>query len=115
MFIPQEERDGCIDRELLHAPMKLSEAVREGCKRGPQLKCDLYVLPSGASCFYGAAMLGLGMGDGYSLSSLMTRLPSAQAAMYAFQDAHGYTPMDANDTRGWTREQIADWMESKGF
>lgn len=109
--------------------MKLSEAIREGAKNAPQ-SFGAYSNAKGATCALGAAYEGL---SGKRLppsttSGVLGWL--AELLDYDLCDIHlhdprpdseGYVvPLNAmifglNDGSHWTREQIADWLETQGY
>lgn len=89
--------------------MKLSEAIREGAKRHPQIFGDLYNRVDGAvvgSCALGAAML---------MQRSFPLLQSSRVTCPACMDPRIHTRLDniithLNDNHRWTREAIADWV-----
>lgn len=116
---------------------KLSELIREGVKLSPtqnfghlfkpvwESVADLYGNESvelkkdlTASCAIGAAVIGMvGLEDAV-ICGMVGRLPGT----YEFEDhpIHKNNDQlywiiaDLNDQKRWTREQIADWLESIG-
>ena len=82
--------------------LKLSEAIRIGSRIRPQCFGEYYLL--GGSCALGAAKEALGVANDAELRRMLG-LP------YDFPLQH---IIHRNDN-GQTREQIADWLESKGY
>lgn len=101
--------------------MKLSEAIREGAKRRPQTQNTFF--SNGASCALGAAYEHL---EGFSALmydsediefELIVKFPVLEYAVQSPVDAEMEDSLfniisDLNDVRNWTREQIADWVET---
>lgn len=94
--------------------LKLSQLIRIGCKATTQLRCKDYISANGRSaCVWGAVAIALG--GGRELAAKLHWEDFYKEARRAFFAAHNYTPLSANDRYGWTREQIADWLESQGY
>jgi len=114
--------------------MKLSEAIRLGAKLRPQCKSSFFSFestPKGVSC-KGSCALGAAYegyygtrGDGSpetisdSLSKrfpVLHRVVDEQLVPDCIKREHGLHLVNnviasLNDYKGWTREQIADWVE----
>jgi hypothetical protein len=90
--------------------MLLSEAMRRGAMLGPQCKV-LLVSRSGGSCAFGSAALALGvtLKNGLDYDGLFSVFPSLRGNMKLKKAV-----WLRNDTLGWTREQIADWLVKSG-
>lgn len=87
--------------------LKLSAAIRIGAKKRPQ--CNGHFFAEGGSCAIGAALEAL-----TGLSNFEDdRVPSPETAWPEMRHLSGKV-YDMNDG-GFTREEIADWLESKGF
>lgn len=101
--------DESIQTKLLPAvePMKLSDAIRIGAAKRPQ--CQGWYFDGVGTCALGAAYEGL---TGHpparmNLDSDVTRVLMRWGYI-------GSEVVIRNDL-GHTREQIADWLESKGY
>ncbi len=99
--------------------LKLSQAIRIGARMGKQIRCKPYIVGTN-SCALGSAMLALGMNDAtykghYGTTGLEKLHPQAFEALNAFSRKVGFPIQHANDYQGWTREQVADWLESQGY
>lgn len=99
--------------ELTFEVPKLSHLIREGAKLRPQ--CQYMWFWEGGSCALGAAWEASGGGD-------LSDLDSAQEMGAALGNRAIVPPLDImeritlfNDYKGWTREQIADWLEEQGY
>jgi hypothetical protein len=99
-------------QELKRGTLKLSQAIMIGAKIRPQVKHRAFA--HGGSCALGAAFEGL-HGKPW---------PERDWGIFPWSDvlcdlgAHqisGEQIMSLNDTNGWTREQIADWVEVQGY
>ncbi len=96
--------------------MKLCEAIRLGAMATTQGHGPFSAVSDTAPCALGAARLALGIcaADAVNVyESLLKRYPWLRPRMYS----HG-TVVDVltaiwmlNDNYGWTREQIAAWLE----
>lgn len=112
--------------------MKLSEAIRKGCetttmKRGAYIR-DLRQFDEGVhACALGAAWIGTFPGQhppnggNYIMAELVDEYPELRSAIpnlpsqiMARNDNRDTNPGMDIWTR-WTREEIADWLEAKGF
>lgn len=97
--------------------MKLSEAIRLGAMIRPQGSGVYFSL--GRSCALGAAFEACGAtayDEGFATSgdylfSILRMWAPCPACVY---DHHrlGFVVTHLNDHHGWTREQIADWVET---
>ena len=99
--------------------MKLSEAMRKGCEMTRPLKECTYKSENGfvtEACAIGAAMVGV-MG---------TKLPETGSVplhdifpFLTISDGQvnglGQRIIALNDSAGWSREHIADWLERQGY
>lgn len=90
--------------------LKLSEAIRIGAKRGAQCKGALHI--DGMSCALGAA--DLVVGDVFGEFSHLYDKETCHPVWGIHTTIFG-TVTTLNDDCGWTREQIADWLESIGY
>jgi hypothetical protein len=109
---------------------KLSQAIREGAKLRPQTtlayfyRCDDGEL---GSCALGAAAEALGLnlsseGIGMQTDSILSK---RFGGLLDKPTQHPLFPhvvlrlekviTDLNDVQGWSREQIADWLEGLGY
>jgi hypothetical protein len=115
------------------SPLRLSEALRLGSLDNPQCKRHLYDFGTGGYCALGAIYKAVGWEPTVDES----RAPQAQRAeMTRVSHTCWTTTRDApcehatyfrhgasihvllihlNDDHEWTREKIADWLESEGL
>lgn len=115
--------------------MKLSTAIREGAKLRPQAFRAYFYTKNGVicSCAFGAAYEAVTgnlprRGNKNYIDEVIT--PVLDANFPVLQTFERFAcPADKNcticspfnivthlnDTHDWTREQIADWLEEKGF
>lgn len=101
--------------------MKLSEAIRLGAMLKPQGTNGL--LKNGHSCALGAALDALGLLDKYGIGGYLPREVANRwpvlemVTMNPVTDgvhlSVGDTIVDLNDDYNWTREHIADWVETQ--
>jgi hypothetical protein len=109
--------------------MKLSEAMRRGSMMGPQIAWKLFG-PDDSSCAMGAAFKGVGIsskgtvfdliGIGYQIFPILQVHPAPPVPLHpcpvdwctAKTDTMWSIIVDLNNNHGWTREQIADWVET---
>ncbi len=97
-------------RERLPQPItKLSQAIREGAKLRPQCK-SRYFSDYGESCALGAAAEAI-----YG-ANRMTFKTEQIDSLGALVPSHDFISqiIGKNDC-GWSRERIADWLESQGL
>ncbi|MBV9085199.1 MAG: hypothetical protein JOZ62_21190 [Acidobacteriaceae bacterium] len=87
--------------------MRLSEAIRLGSLLGPQITC-YYVAENGGSCALGAAIRALGLKPQYGYAELRRVFPTLRQSLVE-------AIVKRNDSLGWTREQIADWIVSNNL
>ena len=101
--------------------MKLSEAIRAGAKLTPQVKGELVF--DGATCALGAAYHAV------SGNIPIMTMNTEEVVRYLGIDTkkkvwcpvteHWKTIQDAiidlNDDYGWSREKIADWLDTLGL
>lgn len=85
--------------------LKLSTAIRIGAKIRHQCRGNYYV--SGGSCALGAAKEAIGAKDDSALQEAMGISHKERTVLFG-------QIIDKNDG-GWTRERIADWLESRGY
>lgn len=101
--------------------MKLSEAIRLGAMMKPQCSDGAMVSDDGtAVCAIGAGALAVGIAVANApecYHAVRERFPVLGAA--ATHPLQGNEPRtvegviwNLNDSSGWTREQIADWVET---
>lgn len=96
--------------------LRLSEAMRIGASQTTQCKRGMYY-SAGSACAWGAAAIGFGAGGDEDLIHIAASALHCQdnPAKAAFRKKFGISIMKANDREGWTREQIADGLESLGY
>jgi hypothetical protein len=103
--------------------MKLSEAIREGAKLRPQTFGSFFDTNSEnvvCSCTLGAAFEGK---TGYVslkleyVNQLHPVFPelATQVELNGLRRDLAQAVTQLNDGERWTREQIADWLEEKGY
>ena len=106
--------------------MRLSEAIRWGARRAPQVRHRLYDRRTGATCALGAAAAALGAWDSdlpVDHRSVRVRLRELFPVLRATLGPGGETVEQAiaglNDRSAWTREEIAsrvaEWERALGF
>ena len=115
--------------------MKLSEAIRAGAKLRPQGFEDFFTMTAKpkndvddsvfASCALGAAYEAvegriLPTLSGRSVIGLFQEKMGIDLNTCEFEHPFSYMPLfntivHLNDVHQWTREKIADWVESIGF
>lgn len=93
--------------------MRLSTAIREGAKTGPQIRYKMFG-PQGRSCALGAAAIVVSDGN---LCLLTSKFPILSRIVTGPICAQMTAPIDLiivrlNDDCLWSREKIADWVES---
>lgn len=94
--------------------LKLSAAIRIGAKLRPQ--CTGRMFKNGASCALGAAYEAMTGRGYYDLPETDARAAAALAYMYEKADVpFGLSEVFFKNDEGWTREEIADWLESQGL
>lgn len=101
--------------------MNLSEAIRLGAMAHPQC-CDGFLWRDGKTCALGAAYLAAGIlhGDKANLGEVAATFPVMLNPLQkcpACNRRHvvhnvGDVVSHLNDFHLWTREQIADWVET---
>lgn len=109
--------------------MKLSEAILVGCKFREQGE-ECFISDAGKSCALGAAYEAIFGSDALLVkngSEIMDELSHEFGSFLKMQCKHpGFTDrsvfmnivgaiVDLNDTYGWTREKIAEWIASLEF
>lgn len=112
--------------------MKLSEAIREGAKAHPQTKGNYSVFSEDGECVgtcaIGAAYYGaFGEPLKTNMDELLTLRDATGVDVWCTMVEYPETSIAAgrrgmmqsaivalNDCEDWTREQIADWLESIG-
>lgn len=93
--------------------LKLSEAIRIGSRMRPKSVRGFFV--KGRTCAIGAAFEAAmgrppqGALDDSQMHEFMKMFPAVQAF------ALGTEIVERNDCRNQSREEIADWLESKGY
>jgi hypothetical protein len=112
MFVEHKEA-----LEITEAPaktLKLSEAIRIGASYRPQgFNGVLSQIHEGTSCALHAAYEAVTGGPAHDEGS-DTSYNLTQWAYRIFGNA-ATNVIYKNDDEKWTREQIADWLESRGF
>lgn len=96
------------ERVLEGVPMKLSEAIRIGAKKRPQCS-GTFFNDYGESCAMGAAMEVM-----FGASRMNVKIEHLKGATDHLPNDIYMDVISMNDG-GVTREQIADWLEAKGF
>ena len=95
--------------------LKLSAAIRIGAMMHPQGVGSYFY--DGKTCAIGAAYFGCGLTGAprpAMAEEFQSRIPTSIEAERVFTHEVGRSISQANDD-GWTREQIADWLEKKGY
>lgn len=95
---------------------KLSQAIRLGATFRPQIR-DQYMNKQG-SCALGAAMEALGITDWrahHPRNLFYERFPEIKDKSSSGRMSILAYVIFLNDHSRWTREQIADWLETKGL
>lgn len=88
--------------------MKLSEAIRKGCKLVPgQIKHMYWNQDRSGACALGSAMIALGITD-LNLGRLANHFPVVPHDLYL-------TITTWNDRENLSREEIADKLEAMGY
>ena len=111
--------------------MKLSEAIREGAKKRPMITGSYFEYDNyecQGSCALGAAYEALVgepvaqyqlLNDEQVLNTIGTYVGVDMyqdfSSSFLKDDFLWRVIADLNDERDWTREQIADWLASKGL
>lgn len=109
--------------------MKLSAAIRAGSQLTEQVKVvylqeDPETGKICGACAMGAAWVGLHgvekRGIPYVSAELTSHWPEIAQARHPHPVTGNpvslyYSIVTLNDDHGWTREQIADWLEKEGF
>lgn len=90
------------EKQQLH---ELAEAIRRGAKMKPQ--CRLSLFHDGHSCAIGAAMDGSGAQTDFALETLFPVLNNT----FKFEKLMRRI-VNLNDHFGWSRERIADWIDT---
>ena len=111
MFVEHKEAG-----EVKEAPakvLKLSEAMRIGATLRPKGRIDLFY--DGKSCALGAAFEGA---TGRTCNC--NNYDAVRDVFPVLKKNYGRGNLmkeiyDRNDNLGYTREQIADWLESQGY
>ena len=95
--------------------MRLYEAIRRGAAMRPQIK--VYPFSNGGSCAIGAAWEGSGHSANAGLDDAYHAIPGVEVLVSL--GASGFGPhrlitalWTLNDVHDWSREQIADWLET---
>jgi len=110
-----------ITEENRYQLRTLVEAIREGSKLRPQCYWRFY--SNGGSCVLGAAAEHMGKQEEIESKdiSICNLWPVMNISHFHHQPcpccfhAHGslsITVVELNDNHRWTREQIADWLET---
>lgn len=102
--------------------MKLSEAIRKGIEQFPEQAIGVLFENGNAACALGCAIYGR-----YEQDNGRDYLPALVYDYPELMDDAPPNPLSPdvwllqevieklNDRERWTREQIADWLESKGL
>ena len=116
--------------------MKLSEAIRKGCKVRPRQCFGRFLDGDDGACAGGAALIAAGISpdaieceaeyapwpieagpafpDGVNLLTESCPAPRCNIARSGGVTVRGIAA-HLNDTHRWSREQIADWLEAQGW
>lgn len=106
--------------------MRLSDAIRKGCEQHPQSFGRLFEFRGYdvvASCAMGAALMGVYGAEGYALNTsnlekefpLLKRIahsPVSGTVYHRLPFSLADQIITLNDHHKWTRERIADWVET---
>ncbi len=101
--------------------LSLADAIRVGCSMSPQAVGTWYDETTGGTCVLSAALMGLGLFDlfrcgGEHPQDILTRyfpiLKTHATTPEGLSGDLGFLMVQLNDHHGWTRERIADWVES---
>lgn len=96
--------------------LRLSEAIREGCKYGPQLYGAL-LDGKGGSCAWGSVALVMGAPTWYGIVrdtykwAFYAHVIPACSCVATLCDVAGHI-VHLNNFHCWTREAIAEWVET---
>ena len=97
--------------------MKISKAIYEGCKRGPQLKQQFFD-DKGGTCVVGALIVGSGLDHvhNYDVYSTIIKNFPELGKIYKNPESGNeeslfHLMVILNDSYGWSRERIAKWIE----
>src|SRR5262245_4984546 len=126
-MLPSQEQWRNLSMSMNKSEMKLSEAIRRGAAQRHQVKHTYFQL--GGSCALGPAFEGATghIPTACSEQKLSKLFPFAYDGRRKFKDPAStfsstktYSPLATlifilNDDAGWTREQIADYLEEKGL
>lgn len=95
--------------------LKLSEAIRIGARIRPQGKVHAFM--DGKSCAWGAAWEGLGnpYDETVGYGHILWAGPAAWGEANSVMTAKLGVGVALHNDSDWTREQIADWLESQGL
>lgn len=107
----QAEPDG--GRGVVNPFFELAEAIREGCKQTVQIQKEYFVEADGV---YGTCALGAALyARGYRFEQGDEGVDGIAAEWFPALDRVGLIEhiISLNDEKGYTREQIADWVEYK--
>ena len=108
MFVEEKAKGEVPDFKL--GTIRLSTAIRIGSKLRPQ--CTGRLFRGGASCALGAAAEALGMPyqEGADFNPVPNHIWDVFRAVPKMEEIYA-----RNDSGKYTREQIADWLESEGY
>jgi hypothetical protein len=103
--------------------MKLSEAIYEGAKTTAPCTQAFFRKTEGAyhTCALGAALYAVGyripVGVTHFIASFGLDLEEISVVHPVTKDSEPLYGVvtDLNDHHGWTREQIADWLQELGY
>lgn len=93
--------------------MKLSEAIRAGAKLGPQVR-NRHFGDNGGSCALGAAIMGADL-DMYSFVLVESWSILGEVETNPYSKKQGFVSdiiTILNDVCFWSREAIAEWVET---
>ena len=118
MFVEHKEQGEPHREPQVKLPItKLSQAIREGAKISPQCRNGLYIDDDGKTCAIGAAFRAMGYlqsASGYYAANQQGNLFDRLVQTFGFPEVLHREITSRNDS-GQSREEIADWLESKGY
>ncbi len=94
--------------------MKLSEAIKRGCKIAPNKAKMIYIDSNDSACVLGAAGLGVGLSRKALCGFGVFQRLSKKFPILKDNSFCSYI-IDLNDNTKMTREQIADKLKKSGY
>lgn len=112
MFVETKEHGEVQQAPATVGTLKLSDAIRIGARYRPQAFGELY--EHGATCALGAAIEGIfGYGEIYTAGGKRNCVDLDN--YFGSKKWRDFDIPRKNDLSRWSREQIADWLESQGY